>query len=785
MEKMTVENKIEDPTIQEITLGALFHDIGKFAQRAGEETFKSQNMEGLVKKLDPKTGRYTHEHALYTLGVVESLRNYLPARIRYQKVANLAASHHDPSNLFETIIQYGDSISAGAERKKRDDTETRDRGKKFFEIPLACILDSIQIPQIPTIEQRYYPLSPLTPDSIFAQTNVKLSQDDYKKLWDLFYKDMQQLRDLEFGNYLDALLSIFERYLWCIPSSTIDEPDISLYDHTVTTAAFASCLYQYYTAKGIRELSNQELNRKEPVFLFVHGDVSGIQSYIFNLKTTDSNAKLLRARSFEIELLTNQAAQLITETLGLTKVCILTNAAGQFLIVCGNTEENRESITKIRAQIEQYFFENFLGELSLNLSEPVSSCIDDLKLEVFPLLLQKIKNAAQEAKQKKFYSILTTVNAHILHNEYLKIQQTQRICKSCDQRSGDIHRDNDYYCRSCNRLIKIGEKLPKSEAVNQRSKETFLGVEDILLLEECPTNPKHQFAYSINTYKPGFGWYHMPYHIPKNQNGVPLTFEELAQRSEGTKKIAMFKADMDNLGVVFSLGFKERISISRYAALSRTLHYFFSTYLNCFIETKYPSDIYTVFSGGDDVCVIGPWNKVLDFAEELHREFLRFVGGNPSLTLSAGISLAHHNLPVRTIAHEAEEALKKSKEADPEMKEKNRITVFHTSVKWNEYRTLLEEARNRLWNYLQKKIMTKAFLYRLLQYHEMHQTITKLQKHIHRNALWLSHFYYDLARNVEAKKYEQESEYLKQFVLKHIETLRIPVSYVLYRARNE
>ena len=782
---MNREKSLEAPTLEEITLGALFHDIGKFAQRAGEEILKPKEMKGLIQKLDPKTGHYTHEHALYTFGVVESLRDYLPPKVRYEIVAQLAASHHAPSDIYQQIIQYGDTISAGVDRKQREyaDTDTKDKSKKFFEVPLACVLDSVTFTETPR-KPREYCLAPLLPSSIFAQHEVKLSQKEYKNLWISFYKDLKQLKDLEFENYLQALLAVFERYLWCIPSSTMDEPDISLYDHTVTTAAFSVCLYNYYTSHNSTDANQKDLNHQEKAFLFVTGDVSGIQSYIFDLKTTDSNAKLLRARSFEIELLSTQAAEDITDTFKLPKVCVLTNAAGQFLVVLPNTDEVLHTLPDIKLQIERYFFRNFLGELSLNISEPVPACIDDLKLKVFPSLLHKIKDAASKAKQQKFSSVLTSVDSHILAEEYEKIQETGRVCDLCDQRSGEIEKEGGSLCRNCNRLIKIGEKLPKAKAIEQK-KEKSMGVEDILLLPACPENPKHHFAYSINNYNPGFGWYHMPYHIPKNDDGIPRTFEELAQQSEGTKKIAMFKADVDNLGMVFSQGLKERMSISRYAALSRTLHYFFSTYLNHFIETKYSSAIYTVFSGGDDVCVLGPWNRILEFAKDFHEEFIRFAGNNPSITISAGISMANPNLPVRMIAHEAEEALKQSKEADPLGREKNRITVFQTTVKWQEYKTLMKEAREILWRYYEDRMISQGFLYRLLNYQEMHYFVTKLQKNIRRNALWLSHFYYDLARNLDAKKYEQESEYLKKFVHENIGNLRIPISYVLYRARKE
>ncbi|KYC48404.1 MAG: HD domain protein [Candidatus Methanofastidiosum methylothiophilum] len=778
------ENSINQPSLEEITLGALLHDIGKFAQRAGEEDFKKEEMRPLIQKKDKKTERYTHDHALYTFGIVESIRDALPLKIRYEIVASLAACHHEPSTIFDKMIQLGDIISAGLERKEYADTETSDEKKQFYEIPLSCILDQVDLIGKKS-PKRFYNLAPLSPDSIFPTSTTMVGKKEYANLWKLFYNDLLKLRVQEFENYLDALIAIYEHYLWCIPSSTIQEPDISLYDHSITTTAFSACLYKYYMETNGQNIGSFDFNLKEPTFLFISGDVSGIQSYIFDLKTTESNAKLLRARSFEIELLTTQAANLIIKTLNLPKVCILTNAGGQFLILVHNTEEVKTKIRKLRETIERYFLNHFLGELSLNISEPVESSISDLKQEEFPHLLQKIKDSAIASKYKKFNSLLKTKSDHILDKEYNRIQEKDAVCPVCDQRAGEEKKEGILICRTCNRLIKIGEKLPKALAV-EAQKDARLGVEDVYLLTESQLK-QTKFAYSINKYRIGLGIYHMPYHIPLKDTGEPLTFEELAEQGEGTKKIAMFKADVDNLGAVFSIGMKGHISISRYAALSRTLHYFFSTYLNHFIEKNYPKYIYTVFSGGDDVCIIGPWNKVIDFALSLQQEFQRLVGENPSITLSAGVILAHPNIPVRTIASEAEEALKKSKEADPEMKEKNKITLFETTVTWKEFKKLMDEA-NKLFYLLDRKKISQAFLYRLLQYHNMNKLITKDHKNISRNILWISHLYYDIARNLKDENnidYEKNKNYLKEFVHNYIQTLRIPVSYVLYRVRKD
>ena len=64
-----------------------------------------------------------------------------------------------------------------------------------------------------------------------------------------------------------------------------------------------------------------------------------------------------------------------------------------------------------------------------------------------------------------------------------------------------------------------------------------------------------------------------------------------------------------------------------------------------------------VFAGGDDLFVLGPWSDAVRFAETLYDSFHRFTGGNPDVTLSAGVALAKPGLPMRGIKELAEEQL--------------------------------------------------------------------------------------------------------------------------------
>ena len=97
-------------------------------------------------------------------------------------------------------------------------------------------------------------------------------------------------------------------------------------------------------------------------------------------------------------------------------------------------------------------------------------------------------------------------------------------------------------------------------------------------------------------------------------------------------------------------------TFSRTAAFSRSMSVFFKLYINQFAKDKHLSIIY---SGGDDVFVLGSWDDVLIFGMELRKNFIRWTDGK--LTLSAGIGLFADKTPVNIMARltgELEDAAK-------------------------------------------------------------------------------------------------------------------------------
>ena len=66
-----------------------------------------------------------------------------------------------------------------------------------------------------------------------------------------------------------------------------------------------------------------------------------------------------------------------------------------------------------------------------------------------------------------------------------------------------------------------------------------------------------------------------------------FSFEELAEKSQGSKKLGAVRMDVDNLGKIFTSGLPEnQRNITRISSLSRMMNYFFKGYLNLLGEFK-------------------------------------------------------------------------------------------------------------------------------------------------------------------------------------------------------
>lgn len=188
---------------------------------------------------------------------------------------------------------------------------------------------------------------------------------------------------------------------------------------------------------------------------------------------------------------------------------------------------------------------------------------------------------------------------------------------------------------------------------------------------------------------------------------------------------------------------------------------------------------YTLYAGGDDVFVLGPWEATIRLAMAIERDFCRFVGENPNLTLSGGLVCVKPKFPVPRFAELAEDALARAKGAryaDP-LQRGDHLCLFDTVVCWREAEELLEFGED-LYIAVQSKQIAKGFVYFLLRLHEQffadpHQPDLR----------WIPLFHYQLARRVPSEVITGLR--LLARVPRAMPYVRIPVSYVSLKMRED
>ena len=285
------------------------------------------------------------------------------------------------------------------------------------------------------------------------------------------------------------------------------------------------------------------------------------------------------------------------------------------------------------------------------------------------------------------------------------------------------------------------------------------------------------------------------------KEGVPKTFSHIACKAkhlntgsgkcEGTEALGILKADIDNLGILMGCGLTdERFTLSRLATLSRQLNNFFTVYLPLVLKNEF-KEVYTVFAGGDDVFLIGPWNSMAKLALYLRKQFAEYVCENDELSFSAGISVQKSHVPVDKLAEAAEEALESAKGMD----NKNAVSMFGSTVSWEEFELLIA-CRATMQSWIETGMIGKAMMYRfnyLVSMAEQEKRVREQEK-ISMQDLeclkWRSMFKYSLTRNIHSsvkgkdrERAMQEISVMADWLDRYGGAVRIPLWQLLYDQR--
>jgi CRISPR-associated protein Csm1 len=873
---------MNDETVYKIALAGYLHDIGKFAERASgarelndigffpDETFLNNNRDLYQPHFQ---GKYTHRHAVYTAAFIDHLEKLLPKQFNKgewgldDSFMNLAAGHHKPETPFQWIIAIADRVSSGFDR---DEFEKYNKGiavRDFKKTRLLTIFEGLSTEnkwKSDNLEdyQYRYPLKELSPANIFPLNTPAIRQVDNeqasKNYADLFFKFISDLEILEHKQniplWFEHFDSLFMIYASHIPAATVGYvvPDVSLYDHSRTTSAISSALYQYH--KETNAMTVEAVQNYEPKkFLLISGDFYGIQDFIFTEggSTGKASAKLLRGRSFYVSLLSELAADMLCRKLGLPVSSIILNAAGKFTILAHNTERTKETVRKTENTINDWLIKNFFGQSSMGFSFIEASC-DDFVSGKFAELWERL---SKETNKKKYSKFDLAKHGGCVETYLDSFDNEIGICPFCSKRPADKSAEvkDIHACKICQDHVYIGENLVKEDRIAITTVDADLEREKLLE----PVFGDYQLSFKVsgrlnqlsndgsllkywdigiaakgdiakditakflNGYVPKYeddDLHDDRYFAGKKSEkkklemidqikadkdeGIPKTFAHIAVKAlnftdkpykfKGIEALGILKADVDNLGLLFACGMrKERLTLSRLATMSRQMNNYFSIFLPHKLKTdKRFKNIYTVFAGGDDLLLIGPWNRIIEFADFLNESFKEYTCRNEQITISAGIALHKPNDPVLTLAETSEHALSKSKANG-----RDSIAVFCTTAKWANFAEL-ETIKTTIQEWLDSEMINNAMIFRLNEFIEMRRLEDEVKAGgvVHLDDMeclkWHSRFKYTVVRNTGKGLKGEEKEKAIEEMMKaagwletHKGALKIPLWQIIYNRR--
>ncbi len=702
-----------DNKILTAALAGLLHDVGKMEQRALVDPRKLP--EGIDKEGQPA-------HAAWTQYFVQ---HYVPKQ--WQGSAFAGAYHHHPEKSpaldksLSELVALADKLSAGERADLPEKTKKQPR-------QIVSIFDRLSLKNPSVVKaENFIPLRPLSlkDDALFPvkQVGKEKEGNDYAELVEGLRKAAKE--DTSNGEvYIENLLGALQRYAWCVPSAYYHSvPDVSLYDHLRMTAALAVCMAER-SPEDIHDLLDMVSQKfhdekfsdkrlEEPLALLVGGDISGIQQFIYTISAKGA-AKTLRGRSFYLQLLTEAALRFTLRKLGLPYVNVIYSGGGHFFLLAPLSAADK--LPEIQREITRVLLRHHGTSLYLALGfskVPASGFASG----EFPEYWSKMYQELAGQKQRRYSELGDQMYVSVFAPPEFggNPDQTCVVCGEDHRKTQkwDELESQDRICSLCLSFSKqLGGKLPNTqfvalglgEAVEQKN-ETALDVlaefgMKVQLLENSREevnisaeqvvlwaldDPEKDQWPSVKSSTPVHAIHYTANHIPE------YTFDGLQKEVEGGfEKLGVLRMDVDDLGKFFKSGFGRYATLARLASLSFQSSLFFEGWLKRVCESeKFKGLIYTVYSGGDDVFLIGPWDIMPDLAQTIVKDFVRFTGGHTDLHLSAGMAFIGGKYPVYQAAEDAKETLDQAKD----LPGKDAFSYLDTAWKWSDFSDVAEKQK--------------------------------------------------------------------------------------------
>ncbi|MBN8685008.1 MAG: type III-A CRISPR-associated protein Cas10/Csm1 [Chitinophagales bacterium] len=523
--------------------------------------------------------------------------------------------------------------------------------------------------------------------------------------------------------------------------------DLPLYDFIKISAAIAHCL----------ENGNGKLR-------LIGGNISGIQAYLYDIVSKRAG-KLLKGRSFYLQLLADSLAERTLEEFGLSDAHIVYASGGGFYIIAPDQVDIEARFSNLQSKIAEQLFRVHRSNLFCEMA--ISEAFDDsVALHGQAGVWSKVLDTLSKSKQQR-----------LRYNSALFEAITSIV-----EKGGDAQRD----------------EITNEEILDQADHDTIGSGEDKLIVSkftkqqiELLGRDLREARYWITAapesrqgekwFKDPLGYLHqLREHLPQDTSGlmirvlnepgdnmpfvlyggnnIPVYTEEEAQKAndpdvragevktfdalaagEGLDRLGILRMDVDDLGSIFNDKIGQNPSFVRYAAVSRSLDWFFKGCLNE-IQKPYQGRTVIIYSGGDDLFIVGRWLEVLSLSIDIQQGFRAWSCNN--LSISGGIAILGSKFPVMQGAALAGEQEKKGKAYTRNgKKEKNALALFDQALSWEHEMPKIMAYREMLKKMLEDKV-DKSLLRKL----DMHAENRKTQERLRESPRWMWNMAYDLGR---------------------------------------
>jgi CRISPR-associated protein Csm1 len=432
--------------------------------------------------------------------------------------------------------------------------------------------------------------------------------------------------------------------------------------------------------------------------MIVLGDISGIQSYVFDVaEEGGGQARRLRARSFFVQLLAETAALRIRRTLGWGPEAVLLCGAGKFTL-CGSCAGPADRLLAAEQQaINDWLRRETSGELCLTLVWADVAESDKAAYQ-----------AAQQELQRRKAQPWAPPRGVPWNDSRLILDPLDTPCNLCHHAPGTEEEINPdgirrLVCRTCARDREIGQILPRARClvirdIPQGTDLPIFGLGiDVLTDNSATIGPGTLAVANLQEPETCPSWCprdrfmqrRLMAHVPVHDDGQPIWFTELGEQySLGDPLLAVLKADADSLGVRFEHLLNSG-GLAAMQELSDRLDEFFAGRLRRELANRngrwWP--IYTIFAGGDDLIMVGPWDVMVDFARVMRQWFAEEFR-EEGLTLSAGLELMKPKRPIKPAVERAELLLNEAKDSG-----KDRLAAFGQVWQWTDHDAIISAAK--------------------------------------------------------------------------------------------